>query len=125
MQGSSELYDALNISSITTLLDTYASYPALFDDDLLPQDFTDHNSINYYLITSAGGSVPYGQYNYSASCRGISKSDSRTLAQAVKDGINRKSYGDYYIVASIQQSLPPQDDTDNYNTPVEITLKTR
>jgi len=126
MFGSSEMYTALNITDITSLLDTYASSPALFSDDLLPQDFgADKKSINYYRVGLYDGGLEYSNYSYSINCRAKSKTESETIAQAVKDGINRTSYSDYFIVVNVLQTIPPIDDTDSYNTPLETTIKGR
>jgi len=86
MFGSSEMYTALNITDITSLLDTYASSPALFSDDLLPQDFgADKKSINYYRVGLYDGGLEYSNYSYSINCRAKSKTESETIAQAVKE----------------------------------------
>lgn len=125
MLGIGELYTALNVTAITNLLDTYSTGKALFIEPVIPEKFTGSKSINAYMTSPANGALEYELYNYSASCRAKTAGESRTIAQAVHDAINRVNYTDYYIVSSIGVTIPPQDDTDNFNTPVEIIIKKR
>jgi len=126
MVGNSELYAALNVTAITNLLSTYGSGKALINDVILPETLTaTSTSILYYPNGIFSGALDYGRYQFSVNCRAPSYSGSRTLAETVQTEINRVSYSDYYIVASVLQTIPPQDSTDNYNTPVSVILKTR
>lgn len=123
MFGSDLLYSALNVSAITDLLDSYESGKALFGDYLVPQDFTGSKSINFYMINAYDASLDYKNYGYSINCRANDLDTSRSLAIAVIDEINRSNYTDCYMVCTVLSTIPPTDDTDNYNTPVEVTIK--
>ena len=126
MVGSSEMYAALNKSAITNLLSTYDSRKAIFEDSILPEDLpATATSILYYPNAPFNGALDYGQYPYSVNCRSTSYALSRTLAETVQSEINRVSIPDYNIVANVLQTIPPQDSTDNFNTPVAVILKTR
>ena len=126
MVGNSELYAALNVTAITNLLSTYGSGKALINDVILPETLTaTSTSILYYPNGIFSGALDYGQYQYSVNCRSSTYLASRTLAETVQTEINRVSIPDYNIVANVLQTIKPQDSTDNYNTPVAVTLKTR
>lgn len=125
MFGSDQLYDALNISAITDLLDGFLTGKGLFSDNLIPQSFSGTESINFYMVSPYNGGLNYNDYSYSINCRSNTYSGSRAIAEAVKTGINRVSYSTYYIVLSVLSTIPPQDETDVYNTPIEVTIKSR
>jgi len=126
MVGSNEMYSALNKTTITNLLTAYGSRKAIFEDTLLPEDVpATATSILYYPNGINNGALDYGQYSYSVNCRAADYYASRTLAETVQSEINRVSIPDYNIVANVLQTIQPQDSTDNYNTPVAVTLKTR
>jgi hypothetical protein len=123
--GSDLLNNALNVAPITDLLDVYMSGKALFQGTLIPQDFTLDKSINIYMSGIYNAALEYDQYLYNISCRDKTETGSKTIAGAVITEINRVHYPDYYIVCSVLETIPPQDQTDNYNTPIEATIKAR
>lgn len=125
MFGLDEVYTALNVSNITTLLDSYGSGKALFAMPLMPESFTGKKSINFYMIAPYSGADAISTYEFSINCRGSNFNDSITIAREVFNTINRKSYTDYFITCSLLQTIPPADSTDVYNTPVRIILKKR
>lgn len=128
MFNSEDIYTALNVAGITALLDDYeasTTVKALFDGIIIPQDFTGTESINFYMSGTFLAGMEYGNYRYSINCRSADYEDSRIMADMVIDSINRVSYPDHYIVCSVLQTIPPQDDTDVFNTPVEAILKKR
>jgi hypothetical protein len=127
--GSSEIYTLLNVSAITTLLDSYVigetSYAALFYDVLLPADFTGFKSINFYRTAAYAAAGEVQQFLYTINCRARTHAESVQIAYAVIAEINRVSFSSGFSICSLLPTLGPQDDTDVYNTPVEITLKLR
>ncbi|MGD8305150.1 MAG: hypothetical protein PVF17_00720 [Ignavibacteria bacterium] len=123
MFGSDILYTALNVTNITDLLDSFGTGKALFSDNLIPQSFTGDKSINFYMTSPFNCSMEYNDYRYTINCRASTYNESRTIAEAVKDEINRSKYANSFMVVSILGTIPPQDDTDNYNTPVEARIK--
>lgn len=127
MFGDTELYSALDVPVITGLLDSYLAGKALFNAMVLPKTFTGNKSINFYLNSSVGPSE-IDIYSYTINCRSNSEKTgigSQVIAKAVMDGIDRKSYSDYYIVCSLGATIPPENDQDNYNTPITAIIKTR
>lgn len=123
MLGDNILYTALNVTDITDLLDSFGSGKALFSAKLLPTSFTGNKSINYYMSGVFNGALEYGRYLYSINCRSNDFHESKEIAVAVKDEINRNNYTNSFITVSILETIPPMDDTDVYNTPVEAIIK--
>lgn len=123
---NADIYSALNVAAVTNLLDAYGSGVALFASSILPEDFTDNKSINFYRVAPLDNTIEYGDGRYSASCRAATEEESLTIASAVVNAINRKSYVDYFIKTSIGVTIRPEaTQTDNFNTPVEITIYKR
>lgn len=119
------MYDALNQSAITDLLDTVSSVKGLFDARSIPEFFTEFSTINFYLVSSFDGSLEWNQYVYSVDCRAKTDKESRAIAQAVFTELNRADFVNYHTNCNVLPTIPPQDDTDVFNTPVEVILKTR
>ena len=131
MFGQSEIQQALNVSTITTGLSTYTkgetAYPALFFGNVLPtkKTYSGPKSINYYMSTARNEALDYEQYNYSVNCRAETYNESLTIAKLVIDEVNRKSYTNFFITVSLLPTIQPSDSTDNFNTPLELTLQKR
>ena len=139
MFASEEIFNALNVSAITSLLDTYTdsgstSVPALFDAMVLPEDFTGSKSINFYINEPRNAALSFEVYVYTVNCRSDDYSGtnttSRDIADAVINTINQEGnseggLSDYYTTCSVLATIPPADGEDNYNTPIEVTIKLR
>jgi hypothetical protein len=125
MFGDTEIYTALNVTAITDLIDDYNLGPALFDDQVIPQDFEGTASINFYMNAMYNGGLEADQITYTVNCRDIDSTKSRIIAKAVFDTLNRVFYANCFMICGVLGTIPPVDDTDNYNTPVEITIKQR
>src|SRR5210317_605351 len=94
--NSDKMYDALNQSSITDLLDTDAGELGLFDGRVIPEFFTEFKTINFYLTSPFIGSMEYQEYRYSVNCRAKTDDESREIAEAVFDALNRADFTDYH-----------------------------
>ena len=123
--NSDLLFDALNQTSVTSLLDTQSSVLGLFDGRSIPEFFTLFKTINFYLISPFNGGLEWNEYKYSVNCRAKSDGESRVIAEAVFDALNRADFTDYHTNCNVLGTIPPQDDTDVFNTTIEILLKTR
>ena len=119
------MFDALNQASITSLLDTDQGTLGLFDSRGIPSFFTKFKTINFYLGGPFNGSLENEQYTYVVACRAKTDGESRTIAEAVFDNLNRADFPDYHTNCNVLGTIPPADDNDTYNTPLEIILKTR
>lgn len=130
---NTEILTALNVSAIMSLLDTYYDdvtntlLPALWASNEIPEVFDAENqkSINFFRVTPINNTIEYGQSDYQASCRAKKEADSITIAAAVVNEINRKNYSGYTLKTSMSIAIPPEDETDNWNTPVTITILQR
>lgn len=123
--NSNLMYDALNQSSITDLLDTVSSVVGLFDARAIPEFFTGFKTINFYLNGPYNGSLEWNEYLYSVNCRAKTDGESRAIAQAVFTALNRADFTDYHTTCQVLGTIPPEDDTDVFNTPIEVLLKSR
>jgi hypothetical protein len=124
-----EVYDALDVSAITSLLDADTSTlsgKALYQDNKIPENSNVNNSINFYLSNPRIVNDPIADFTMTANCRAQSAATSYAIANAVIDTINRDSYSTgSYIMCNLLTTIPPRDDRDNYNTPVELIYKKR
>ena len=125
MFGATEIYNALNVSSITNLLDAWETEKALFNDSLIPESFTGKESINFYLSGTVDGGSEIPAYIYSVNCRSETFKKSVAMALAVYTALNRAYTNGGFKVCSILRTIPPVDPTDVYNTPIEIKIITR
>ena len=119
------LYNAINVSSVTDLLDTVSGVVGLFDGRVVPEFFTGFKTINFYLSSPFSGSQEWAEYNFSINCRAKTGAESRTIAAAVFDQLNRADFTDFHTNCDVLGTLPPIDSTDVFNTPVECILKSR
>lgn len=118
------MYTALNVSTVTAEVGTYKSESAIWAATLIPPAYTG-DGINFYLSEPYDARMDIEIYNYIINCRSDSETQSHAIANAVLTATNRKFNNDYYISCTVQQTLPPADETDDYNTIVNATLKKR
>lgn len=127
MLGQTEVYNALNVSEITSLLDKRNSTdtkPALIGDLIIPSTWTAKKTINYYLLSPVDLCDAIHSLVYAVNCRGSTQNESQKIACAVADLLNRKHISNGFITAVINKTIPPQDTSDSYNTQLELTIKT-
>ncbi len=125
MIGGSLLYNALNVASITSLLDTSGGMLGLFNDRGIPEKFTAKKVINFYFSAPYSGSIEWDEFTYNINCRAETDGESRTIAQAVFTQLNRADFAGYHTNVDVLGTLPPIDNTDVFNTPVSVILKSR
>lgn len=117
-----EINAALDVSVITSELDTYNSDTALWNDIIQPNDFTG-KGINFYMTGNYNPTLDYEEYDFIVNCRASDFSDSYDIANAVMNELDRKHYSGYYTTCMALPTLPPSGVTDNYNTIVQVNLK--
>jgi len=125
MFGSDHLFTILNVSAVTNLLDTVGSVKGLFNSRSIPEFFTGFKTVNFYLSSPYNGSVEWEEYRYSINCRAKTDGESRAIAVQVFNLVNRADFTDGHTNCSVLGTLPPADDTDVFNTPIEVIIKTR
>lgn len=126
MLSSTNIWTALNVTGITSLLASYGTAPgkALFADTIIPQD-CEGNTVNFYRSDPVDGGLNYTLERWSINCRAYTQAEAETIADAVITQINRVHFTDYYFVCSVLPVIPPADGRDNYNCVVDATLKKR
>ena len=125
MNGQSEIYAALNVSAITSLLDKRTSTdtnPALIGDLVVPSAWTAKRTINFYLTSPVVYSDELPSYVYTVNCRAATQYQSQNIAATVASTLSRRTLGNGYIKSKQLRTIPPADSTDTYNTPVEVTV---
>ena len=122
--NSTDIYNALNVSDITDLIDSFGDHPAIFSAAIVPQEFSG-NHINYYTAEPISGGLEYTREVWTINCRADTQHEALSIAASVFLEINRKSYSNYFLVCDVYPVIPPQDTTDQFNCVVEATLKKR
>lgn len=115
------LYTLLNVSAITNALDTWDGAPALFVGTRIPEGCNAHKTINVY-ITSPQESNEYTRVTSIAACRGDTEYEALAVATLVYNALHRYSHNGYYTYCALLPVVPPADETDVYNAPVQITI---
>ena len=121
--GADYIYDVLsNDSSITTIVGS-----SIYEDTLIPQSDTTQDTINFYRPGPYNPKLEYFENRWSVDCRRPAYGDSLDLATLVKDAFNRNfatvNSKYYFSVVDILPTIPPVNDSDVYNTPVEIYVR--
>ena len=123
--GGDFLYSILSTTSAITAIVSTSIYNAV----LIPASDTNKRTINYYPITPYDPNLNYLQITWSVNCRHETYDGSRSLAELVTNAINRKfatvNTKLHFATITILSTLPPADDTDVYNTPVDVIIKRR
>lgn len=117
-----EINAALDVSTITSELDTYNSDTAIWNDAIQPSDFTG-KGINFYMTGSYDPKLDYDEYDFITNCRAETFKESYDIANVVITELNRRHYSGYFTTCTALPTLPPSSETDNYNTIVQVNLK--
>ncbi len=119
------LFNALNVPTVTVLLDTVAGVIGIFSGSIIPQWFTSDKVINFYMTGQYSGGNENEEFLYTINCRAKTFAESQAIAQAVFFVLNRRNIGNMYFVCDILRTIPPENDADTFNTPIEILIKKR
>lgn len=123
--GGDYIYSA--ISSDTDLAELVGTN--IFNARLIPSDATGTETINFYITAPVNYALPHFEARWSINCRASIESTALQIADRVAVLINRV-FGSvdshaFYATVSMLAPIPPVDDTDAYNVPVEIYLRRR
>ena len=116
-------------STLTTLLDTFTigsnTYPAIFFDEVIPDTFSGTDVVNFYRNTPVDNTLDYTDTIYTINCRSNKRSTAESIQAAVKDALNRKNplSGRGIFICSALPIIPPADERDQYNAPIEARIK--
>lgn len=120
--GGDYIYSILSNNSAVTAITT-----AIYNSRLIPETETSTETINFYRTNSFNAALDYFDAIWSIDCRAKNEYEAYDLAEAVKNALNRKTstVGGciYFGTISILPVIPPIDETDVYNVPVEINLR--
>lgn len=125
--GGDYLYSTLNTNAgVIAALGTTSNHP-VFNARMVPMDCTVKKTINCYRIDPYDASIEYFQAKWSVDCRGDTETDSQAIADAVTSALNRSdvlvSGITYFGTVSILSTIPPVDETDQYNTSVQVSIR--
>ena len=120
--GGDYIYQALSndagVSGITQ---------AIYNGRLIPKEENNRTTINFYRIGTWDARLEYFQLDWSVDCRAPTGHDSMDLAVAVKDALNRRTTEaggyEYFGTVQVGSTIPPADEADVYNTPVNLTVR--
>jgi len=106
-------------SSITDLIDTIGSSPAIIVDKKIDEAYQDLKHIQIYR-TSIVTPVQVQPINYTVNCRSSTDYKADELAQAVYDVINRKLKNGYLAKCTVNPNIPESENI--YNTPIDVVV---
>jgi hypothetical protein len=124
-KGGDYIYTALSSNSDVTDIVGASIYNAR----MIPQTDTSTETINFYQAGTLNLADEYFQLTWSIDCRAATGYKSQELAGIVGDALNRIHYDlggvMYFGTCSILGMIPPADEADVYNTPIQIILRRR
>lgn len=106
-------------TSVTSLLDTINTYPAIIISNMVHEDYQDLDMIQIYR-TSVVGATDINPVMYTVNCRSSTDVKADAIAQAVYDAINRKLGNDKLAKCSVSPCI--YEDTNHYNTPIDVVV---
>lgn len=125
LDGTYIYQQLVNETDITDIVGT-----AIYNARKIPEDETSKETINFYISGGGlSGGLDYFERTWSIDCRSDDEGTSKDIAIAVYSLLNRISstYSGkkYFSRINIFPTLPPANDTDVYNTPVENYIRRR
>lgn len=100
---------------------------SIYNARVVPKDDTNTKTVNFYFAGNYNGSLEWGRLPWSASCRAKTDYEALEIAIAVKEALNRENQVvndlSHYSICTILAVIPPVDESDYYNVPVEILVK--
>ena len=100
-------------------------YPMLIQGLVLPPDWSVKSTSCMLSTISNSGQLEYARIYITAYCHAPTYIESRRVALALQGALNRKDGDKFFTTTNVLQTLPPLDgETDNYNTPVDILVRT-
>ena len=101
----------------------------IFNARMVPSDFNSLKTINFYATLPKSARAEFFESRWSVDCRSDVESESMNIASAVTDALNRVSSTvgsyNYFSVVDILGTIPPADNADVYNTPVQVYIRRR
>ena len=60
--------------------------------------------------------------NHTVNCRASTETKAKNLARAVAAALHRVTFSKMMFYCSVEQVIPPADETDNFNNPVTVRV---
>lgn len=119
-----KLFTQLNTNAnITSLVDKHETQNMIVNDDLLPADWENTKStINFYRSLTDDFSK-YDDDTYICNCRAYLRADSIAIAEMIKSELHEKTLDGFMFVVTFTGTIRPSDETDNYNTVININVR--
>lgn len=127
--GGDYIYTVLNADSgVIAALGTTSNHP-VFIARMVPSDRTERKTINCYRIDPFDASSEIFTSKWSIDCRADTEYNSQDIASAVCTALNRVHKTTdgkmYFGTISILSTIPPIDESDQYNTSVQLLIRRR
>lgn len=106
-------------STITDLLDTIESYPAIIQSAMVHEAYQDLTLIQIYRLSTVGAS-DINPTIYTVNCRSSTEVKADEIAQVVYNALNRKHADGRMAKCTVYKCI--FEDTNHYNTPIDITV---
>lgn len=121
--GADYIHSTLSNAAAVTAIVSASIYEGL----KVPSTDSSTETINFYRTGPFNGGLEYFESRYSIDCRASDYLTSRNLASEAFTALNRDldtvNSKRYFAVCSILATIPPVNETDVYNTPVEAYIR--
>lgn len=123
LDASGFMYNELTHSTdVTNLVST-----SIYNARMIPEDDQNKSTINFYKTSPFEGGSPFYEQRFSIDCRALEEATASQIAFAVFLLFNRtkKKFNgyEYFSRCSILPPIPPRDEADVFNIPVEIYIR--
>jgi hypothetical protein len=125
LYGGDYIYEVLsNDSDIIDLVST-----SIYNARVIPSDETSYDTINFYPSGTFNAALDFFTIQWSIDCRSKDDFKAYNIASAVVGALNRLT-GDiggykYFGTCEILPIIPPANEQDVFNVPVQILLRRR
>jgi len=119
-----KLFQQLNTNTnITDLIDKYESQNMIVNDEITDSNWSNKQStINFYRSIT-DDFEKYDDDTYMCNCRAALRSDSINIAETIKAELHEKTIDGFMFVVTFTGTIKPFDETDNYNTVININVR--
>ena len=127
MIGTAEIYKALvanaGIQALVSKTGTAPNYVYKIQSAVREPDswlISDTTCIVYQ--SGPDNNAEIYNVNHTVNCRAPTESGAKTLARAVVAALHRVTFEGVMFYCTIEQVIPPADNTDNFNAPVTVQV---
>ena len=125
MNGKTAIYEALlTDTGVLALVSSVGIYPCIASGVIEPDWDVSLSTVLIYRLNPVDYTIDVLLADYTVNCRADTEIKAEALAGAVVEALNRKEVagsGRYYCQWGFV--IQPADNTDNFNCPVEVRIK--